>query len=229
MEFTKDDFCNYKTVFNHVFWPRFYMMREKDYTPDEKGFPWFWKYRILNWLYRFFDSIREYCFRFGPFTHWDAGVSPSFPDAIGDIWDNLMLALTPWYRVRRKFMLGFVNLNGCKLLHHNRSHAYVRTRGNECVYYELIFTTFRYKLIKSQLFKKGDSKPRNQFIEAIGFIGRLDEELEELSRQYEERISTVCTGWVFGWKSAVRELNKVAYLTQTLGWISTNKEEVDND
>ena len=128
--------------------------------------------------------------------------------------------------------MGFINLNGTKLLTHNRYFAYVRTRGDDCAYYDLVFTGFRYKLVKSQLFKKGETEARNHFMEAISLIGKSDDEVDEFKNSFEERFTTVCTEWVFGWKSAVRELNKIAYLTQSLEWFSPTemkKEEASND
>ena len=221
MQLVKEDFCGYKTTYNHIWWPRFYIARVGNYEFEKNEVPWFWKYKTLNYLYRLFDSIREYFFNFGAFGNWDGSVSPSFPYAFKEIWDNIFIFLTPWYEIRRKFMDGFINCNGSKLLDSNRCHAYVRSRGLECVYYDLIFTGFRYTIVKIIL-RDGKGKASNAFLAGISimFSKKSNEELEEEVDSYHEERTKVCSGWVWGWKSAVKELNKVAYLTQNLEWFS---------
>lgn len=220
MQLLKEDFCNYKTTYNHIWWPRLCVLRTKDYEPDEKGFPWFWKYKTLNWIYRVFDAIKEYLFNFEAFGNWNGSIVRSFPYAFRMLWDNIMVFLTPWYNIRRKFLNGFINCNGSKLINNNRYSAYVRTRGEECTYYDLVFTGFRYKLIKTIL-RDGDGNASNAFLAGISLMfAKTDEDRKTKVNAYHEEKTKVCSGWVCGWKSAVKELNKIAYLTQNLEWFS---------
>lgn len=228
---SKEDFCHYNIYYKNIWWPRcnpFYFYQKSDFTYGHE--PWWFKYRCLNWCVRCFWSIVDYIvtevcanwlFDFKPYGAWDSHITPSFADAFSNLWNNVIVFLTPWYRIRFKFLEGFTNCNGSKALSGNRYYSHVRNRVEEMAYYTLTFTGFHYKLIKMVL-RDAEGRHSNAFLSGISIAlsDKSEEEKQKEIESYKEEFSTVCTGWVFGWRSAVRELNKIVKLTPDLQWFS---------
>ena len=228
---SKEDFCHYNVYYQSIWWPRcnpFYFYRKSDFTYDHE--PWWFKWHILNWCIRCFWSIVDYIvtevcanwlFDFKTYGAWDIHISPSFPNAFLRLWNNIMVFLTPWYRIRFKFLKGFMNCNSSKALSSNRYYSYVRNRVKEIAYYTLTFTGFHYKLTKIVL-RDAEGRHGNIFWSGISIAlsDKSEKEKQKEIDSFKEEISVICTGWVFGWKSAVRELNKIAKLTPDLQWFS---------
>lgn len=229
----KEDITRYGGLFyESIWWPRlrnFHFYQRNDYEGDKE--PLWWKFKVTNWLVRCWHSIYDYIvldfFRDWLFDrhNWDSGIIPSFQDATKKLWNNILVFLTPWYYMRASFINAFINCNDSKLLDNMRNWAYVRNRQAECAYYRLKFFGLHYKLVKTVL-RDPKGEAVNGFI--TGFIiavnpDKTDEEKTEEVNSIKEEKTTVCTGWVFGLKSAVRELNKIAYLTQDLKWESPTK------
>lgn len=152
--------------------------------------------------------------------HWQSRVSPSFPAFFKDIWKNVKIFifwnLSPWLHTRYKFLESFVNLNGCKLLDNDINWVYVRNRDIDCAYYTLRFSGFRYRLIKTQILKDGEERGQNGFM--TGIMLALNEKAETEADKYRQVNTPICSGWVFGWKSFVREFDKIIALTPDLEW-----------
>lgn len=231
----KEDFCRYKYEYESVWWPR--LRKFRVYTDAKRKHKRSKFVRVLDSVkdYIVYDICKDWLFDFSPYGAWSKDVSPSFPHAFKAVVNNVMVFLTPWYFIRRKFLNGFINCNGSKLLDNDYCSAYIRNRKAECAYYTLTFTGFHYRLVKKILRdKEGDAS--NGFMAGITLAldsNKTEEEKQEEIESYTEEKTVVCSGWVFGWDSAVKELNKVAYLTQDLEWWSytawKNSEDAKKD
>lgn len=226
----KEDFCRYNDDYESVWWPR--LRKFRVYTDAKREHKRSKLIRVLHSVkdYIVYDICKDWLFDFAPYGNWSKEVSPSFPHAFKAITSNFMVFLTPWYKIRRKFLNGFINCNGSKLLDNDYCSAYIRNRKEECAYYTLTFTGFHYKLVK-KVIRDNAGNAKNAFVEGVSLAldpNKTDEEKQEEANSYIEEKKVVCTGWVFGWNSAIRELNKIAYLTQDLEWWSYTNWKKNN-
>lgn len=223
-------------TYERPWWPKpdcFYFYKKSDYEGDKD--PWWWKNEALNKIVRFYHSVIDYIridifknWLFRRFNWYDRNCSPSFAEAFYRLYHNMMVFFTPWYKLRRRFIIAWYNENGSKLLDDGFDFGYIRTRDNpEITYYELKFTGFRYKLIKTIIRDKNGSAVSG-FLTGIciAFSNKSDEEKRAEAETYTEEKSIVCTGWVFNIRQAVNELNKIAELTPELHWFNLNNVEV---
>ena len=194
---------------------------------------------MTNWTVRCWHSVLDYvCLDIwrdwlGRSFHWRKDVSPSFVESFRRLWNNIMKILTPWYRLRRRFIAAWFCFNGSKLLDDGLDFGYIRTRDNpEYNYYELKFTGFHYKLTKIVL-RDSNGESVNGFLTGlcIAFSDKSDEEKHEEAKSIKEEKTVVCTGWVFTYAQAARELNKIAALSPELHWHNPRDEyrEYDNE
>ena len=143
------------------------------------------------------------------------------------LWSNAQIFYTPWYKTRRKFLSGFVNLNGSKLLNCGPDFAYVRNRQEECVYYTVKFWGFHYTLTRSIL-RDSDGLAVNGFMAGISIAfdpNKTDEEKRETAESIKEEKKVVRSGWIFTLQQAVNELNAVSVLAPDLEWFSPTLEK----
>jgi len=147
--------------------------------------------------------------------NWDPCFMPSFAAAAKALVENIRIVLywhlSPWFHMRYRFLQYFVNMNSSKLLDEGVRFAYVRNRQPDCAYYTMKFRGFRYTLTRKR-FVGDDGCVVNMFHKFIESIESGEE------NPVKEVCTTVCTGWVFGWKSFVSEMEKVASLTEDLEW-----------
>ncbi len=217
----KEDFSRYNDDYESIWWPR--LNRFCIYTDNKREHKRSKFIRILASVkdYIVYDICKDWLFNFKPFGSWDKDIYPSFPKAFGAVFNNVLIFLTPWYRIRRKFLNGFINCNGSKLLDNDYCSAYVRNRASECAYYDLEFCGFHYRLTK-KILRDDEGNSCNGFLVGISlaFSDKSSDEKKKEADSYVEEKSFVCSGWVWGWQSAVRELNKIVSLTPDLGWYS---------
>lgn len=195
--FDLGSFLHYRPRFEDISysWPR--------YIKSHYGNIWNWLTDRWNW--------------YGIHT------SPGFLKFFYDIYRNVetffLWHLSPWCHIRYRFLNAFVNWNDCKLLDDGMNFAYIRNRQSDCVYYTLKFMGFHYVLKKTRILKDGEEGGQNAFISGIllGF-GTDEEDLEEEKAKFHEVTEKVTSGWVFGYRSAVREMEKIAELTPDLSW-----------
>ena len=163
----------------------------------------------------FLPGLREWLF--DPF-HWDRCCSPSFPRFFFDLKENVKKFLTPHYRLRQAFLECFANLNGGKLLNSGSDFVHLRTRGPECLYFTLIFDTFHWRLIRSQLLNE-NGDPCNAFFESFRFLDDDEkDEDEDLKSKYREVKETISSGWLFSKGDLKSQLNEISSLTPDLDW-----------
>ena len=226
----KEDFCNYSENYESVWWP--HLRKFRVYTDAKRKHKRSKFIRVLHSVkdYVVYDICKNWLFNFDAFGSWDKDVFASFPRAFRAILNNIFIFLTPWYRIRRKFINGFINCNDSKLLDCNFCSAYVRNREQDCAYYRLTFTGFHYKLVKTVL-RDGEGKASNRFVVGLctAFSNKSDEEKKKELDSYQEEHTKICSGWVFGWNSAVYELNKIACLTPDLEWFSKKNLKMDDN
>jgi len=117
---------------------------------------------------------------------WDLHCSPSYGQSLVNLWNNVCIFCTPWYRTRRRLLQNLVNLSDTKLLRSDRRSADMRTRTRDQVYlyveFGLVFgkvTAVRY------LNPKGESV--NLFMGGLEHLTMTD--LEPLKE--ERRLVTV--------------------------------------
>lgn len=106
-----------------------------------------------------------------------------------------------------------------------RNWAYVRNRQADCAYYTLTFFGFHYRLDRTVIKDaKGDSV--NGFTAGISIAfdsSKTDEEKQDEVESFVEEKTRICSGWVFGMESALREINKIVSFTPDLNWESPTK------
>ena len=194
----------------------------KDYklTTDE------WK-----WIFHSFPSLRRIDCYDGNFIQrfwwwltdpwmWDSSCTPSFARFAKNVVNKILNDCTPWYRLRHRFIEGFVNPNGCKLLSNGFGWTYVRNRQENCAYYTLKFFGFHYRLIRSTLINnKGEAC--NAFLESISNMLKSEDDSKP---SYTEKTELVCSGWVFTRNQAIKELNRIVELTPDLEWIKLDDD-----
>lgn len=105
--FSKEDISNYKDYYEKMYFPhigKFQLMSESAYymTNDEgdkidEPFPWWWKHKILNWTYRFWDSLDNWLFSGFLFNryNWMRNCTPGFIEPMSRLWNNVQLFCTP--------------------------------------------------------------------------------------------------------------------------------------
>lgn len=190
VEYDVDEILGYSPSFESVWWPRY--SREWDGS-------WF-RWITSRW------------------TWGDVNTSPSICNCMHRIAYNVKVVLlwymSPWFRMRYRFILTFVNFNGCKLLDSGINWALVRNRVEDCAYYTMSFSGFRYTLYRKKLLKDGETGGQNMFIQ--GIITAFSEDGDR--GKFHEVTEKVCSGWVFGWRSFVREMNRVVEKTPDLEW-----------
>ena len=201
-----DKIINWKPFFeNSSFaWPPF-----KWYKGDETllNAIWFWLTDRFNWM-------------------WNC--SPGFPEFFKRVYRNVKIVLlwylSPWFRIRYWFITSFEDFNGGKPLDGTINWTCLRNRKADTVYYELKFCGFHYTLKRWRWLREGETEGENSFIE--GFIlafdsSKTDEEKRKEVKSIKKVEEKVCSGWVFGWKSFVRQFNKIVELTPDLEWTKT--------
>lgn len=161
--------------------------------------------------------------------NWDPCVYPSFPTLFRGILDNIHRFVSwwvfPWRRWRWRFMNFFVNENGSKALWDRAWCANIRNREADCAYYQLSFTGCHYKLVRIRwVDSKGEGQNRytNFVYGLMATMAENDEAMDkakEEARELREEKTVISSGWVFGWKSFVREMDKVVEATPDLGWV----------
>jgi hypothetical protein len=188
-----DVLMKWHTHFEDIAWavPRFY--REDGQT---------WLGAVRDWL--FSES------------NWSPNVIPGFVSAGRRLLNNVKIVLfwylSPWFRITYWFTEAFTNFNDCKLLADGVYWVCVRSRELDPVYFGLTFHGFRYTLRRWEWVvedKDGKGRSANQFVNSLGA-----DESSRLKRVEGPSHS----GWVFGWKSFVREFKKVVDLTPELHW-----------
>lgn len=163
---------------------------------------------------------------------WNSGLTSSYPNCFRAVMDNIHRFICwwvlPWRRWRWRFMNFFVNHNGSKLLDDAASWVYIRNREADCRYYEMRFTGLHYKLIRTRWLSDDKEGGCNTFIHFVtGFLAAATgddkkvEEAEEEAKKIRKEEKVICSGWVFGVKSFVREMDKVVEATPDLGWIKS--------
>lgn len=156
--------------------------------------------------------------------NWHRHTSPGFPEFFFRIWKNIKIFifwyLSPWFHMRYRFLDVFAIQNDCKLLDDDINWKFVRNRQSDQAYYLLEFHGFRYTLTKTQIIKDGEDGGKNSFMLGmiIGLSKMTDEEREAEKAKYHEVKTKVCSGWVFGWRSFMREMNKIVDITPDLDW-----------
>ncbi len=226
----KEDFDKFDDSYESIWWPR--LRKFHVYTDAKRDHKRSKFIRVLASVkdYIVYDICKDWLFDFSPYGNWSRCVTPSFPHAFKAIINNILIFLTPWYRIRRKFLNGFINCNGSKLLDNDYCSAYIRNRKEECAYYTLTFTGLYYKLVKKVIRDK-EGVASNGFAAGVTLAldpNKTEEEKREEADSYTEEKKVVCTGWVFGFESAVKELNKIAFLTQDLEWWSYTNWQKNN-
>lgn len=157
--------------------------------------------------------------------NWDANVYPSFGSYLMKVANNVRVfflwTLSPWFHIRYRFIDTFVNINDSKLMDCGVSSAFVRSRGPDVAYYRLRFIGFRYTLDRRRFVKDGENNGVNCFL--TGFCIALNDDMTDEQKRteaesYKRVEERVCTGWVFGWRSFVREMDKIVSLTPDMEW-----------
>ena len=186
----------------------------------------YWRPSMESVLYRLPRWDRETPFVRWLFSryNWDSCFMVSFTSAAKALVENIRIVLywhlSPWFHMRYRFLQYFVNMNSSKLLDDGVGFAYVRNRQPDCAYYTMKFRGFRYTLTRKKLVG-ADGCGINAFhrsLESIASGKDFDESYEFEEEPIKEVCTTVCTGWVFGWKSFVSEMEKVASITEDLEW-----------
>lgn len=145
--------------------------------------------------------------------NWIPGVYPSYPRGMLDLFDNIMVFLTPWYRCRRNMMKTFIVCNDGKLLNHYRKSAELRTRTEDAVYYTLRFGLAKARLLKTVYVDRESGKPQNIFIDwALRTLGG------ESDRELLEKTETTDLGICLTRKQCQRALDKITELSPDLDW-----------
>lgn len=159
--------------------------------------------------------------------NWKKNCSPGFPEFFSRVWKNVKIVfywyLSPWFHMRYWFLDAFINRNDCKLLDSDINWAYIRNRQSDMAYYTLELCGFHYTLTKMQIMEDGKEGGQNGFLLGIcvGLANMTDEEREAAEAKIHEVRTKVCSGWIFGWKSFVREFNKVVEKTPDLNWFKS--------
>lgn len=179
--------------------------------------------RLHQWLADAWDALT---YR----MNWCSNFTSSYPNCFLAVMDNIHRFICwwvlPWRRWRWRFMNFFVSHNGGKLLDDAASWAYIRNREADCCYYEMRFTGLRYKLTRTRWLSDGKEGGCNTFTHFVtGFLAAAvgdDKKVEEAKEEAEKirrEEKVIGSGWVFGVKSFVREMDKVVEATPDLGWI----------
>jgi len=145
--------------------------------------------------------------------NWIPNVYPSYPRGMLDLFDNIMVFLTPWYRFRRAMLQTFINPNDGKLLSSNRKSAELRTRTEDTVYYTLQFGLAKARLLKTVYVDRESGKSCNMFIDwALRALGG------EPDRELTEKTETTDLGVCLTRKQCQRALDKIVELSPDLDW-----------
>ena len=204
--FWKPDW-NYKP-----WWPR------SPYMPV-KGWP-----RWLQTIVDFWDAVTDK-------MSWDPDISPSYPDVARRLTDNVRKFISwwvfPWRRWRWRFMTFFANHNGGKLLYNSDSSTHIRNREADCCYYDMEFVGLHYRLTKTRWVNKNGEGQNTYMNFVYGFVAAMSDnkeamdEAREEAQELREEKTVISSGWVFGVKSFVREMDKIIEATPDLGWIKS--------
>ena len=241
--FERKNISGYKDYYESVWFPRlgrFHMMSREEYRmSNEDGkesneeFPWWWKFKLLNWAYRLWDSLDEWLFSGYLFNryNWMRNCTPGFIEPMGRLWNNAQIFCTPWYRTRRKFKSGFANMNDSKLLSDGPDYVHIRNRQADCVYYTLKFFGFHYNLIKT-VWRDSDGRAANTFISGILIAfdsSKTDEEKRKAAKAIKEESEVIRSGWVFSLDDAIRELNEIVRITPDLEWFRWDQDDDEEE
>lgn len=137
--------------------------------------------------------------------YWMKNIIPGYPHALNELFKKIKYAVTPFYRIRYKFIQAFSDSNDGKLLDNGLDFGYVRSRDIDKSYYMVSFSGYRYKLMRI-LFLDENENRQNVFISGI------------VGTKVEKRSEVIATGWVYNRKSFLKELDKVIRLTPELNW-----------
>lgn len=193
-------------------WPR------SPYMPV-KGWP-----RWLQAIVDFWDAITDK-------MSWDPNISPSYPDVARRLTNNVRKFISwwvfPWRRWRWRFMTFFANHNGSKLLYDSDSSTHIRNREADCCYYDMEFVGLHYRLTRTRWVNKNGEGQNTYMNFVYGFVAAMSDDKEvmdearEESQELREEKTVISSGWVFGVKSFVREMDKIIEATPDLGWIKS--------
>jgi len=146
---------------------------------------------------------------------WTFHCSPSFVGWIPDVWNNILVFLTPWLKNRRNMMYTFINENCGKLLNSKRNRALIRNRKENLYYYEMKSGLFGVKLVRLQyLDSKGESQ--SLFLNALAQMFSDDEEESKIVKT--DKV-VLCKRWGCFTKKACQEfLDEAVEKTPDLEW-----------
>lgn len=152
--------------------------------------------------------------------NWSLVWSPSWIESFRKLGANIILCLTPWYRTRGKLREAWVNSNGGKLLWSCRTGAGLRTRRENIVYYDLVFTFFRAKMQERVLLdEKG--KHQSAFLVSLGLA--LGQNNEGVEKKYRWTKRTVATGWCATREQCESFLDCCVSASPDLDWVTDAK------
>ena len=188
----------YKNPFES--WPTFV------WYADETWIKSFWLYLTDKW-------------------NWERNTYPGFLSFFEYFWEDVKIfflwTLSPWFHIRYWFTCCFANRNDGKLLDDGIGWACLRNRQEDQVYYELKFCGFHYTLKKWRWMKDGETMGRNGFMAGLLLAfdsEKSDEEKTEEAESIKKVEEKVCSGWVFGWHSFIKQFYKIVELTPDLDW-----------
>lgn len=152
---------------------------------------------------------------------WDLHCSPSYGQSLVNLWNNVCIFCTPWYRTRRRLLQNLVNLSDTKLLSSDRRSADMRTRTRDQVYLYVEFGWIFGKMTAVRyLNPKGESV--NLFMRGLEHLTMTD--LEPLKE--ERRLITV--GPVLTMRQCQEFLDRAVAATKPwLSWYDPSARDGD--
>jgi len=140
-----------------------------------------WRFDILGLLFDHWSGLFS---RNG----WRQNTYPSWGSAFRNLWNNLWVLWTPWYRNRRMLMSNLYNRNESKLIWNDRKGCLFRNREADTRYFyvHMGFLFGRMEVIR-YVGKEGHGK--NAFI--TGILSALSKDKSKAEEVKEERITII--------------------------------------